>query len=152
MSKIVPPVARKIPKRLEHHGDLRIDDYYWMNDRDNPEVVAHLKTENAYYQELTKHSKGFQEVLFEEMKGRIKEDDASVPYKKNGYWYITKYETGKEYPIYTRKKESLDAEEEVMFDGNEMAEGHDYFNIGGIAISPDNKLAAIGVDTVSRRQ
>ncbi|WP_232622977.1 S9 family peptidase [Pareuzebyella sediminis] len=152
MSEITPPVAKKIPKRLEQHGDLRIDNYYWMNDRENPEVIAHLKAENAYYQELTKHSQNFQRVLFEEMKGRIKEDDASVPYKKNGYWYITKYETGKEYPIYTRKRESLNAEEEIIFDGNEMAKGHDYFNIGGIAISPDNRLAAFGVDTVSRRQ
>ena len=86
------------------------------------------------------------------MKGRIKEEDASVPYKKNGYWYVTRYETGKEYPIYSRHKDSLTSPEEIMFNCNEMAEGHEFFNLGGIAISPDNKLAAFGIDTVSRRQ
>ncbi|HET8736564.1 MAG TPA: S9 family peptidase [Pricia sp.] len=150
--EISAPVAQKIPKKLEKHGDVRIDDYYWMRDRENPEVIAHLDAENAYYNTLTAHTKTFQDSLFQEMKSRIKEDDASVPYKKNGYWYITRYETGKEYPIYSRKKGSLEAEEEIMFNGNKMAEGHEYFSIGGIAVSPDNRLAAFGVDTVSRRQ
>lgn len=152
MKEISAPLAQKIPKKLEKHGDVRMDDYYWMRDRENPEVIAHLEAENAYYTTLTAHTKTFQDSLFKEMKSRIKEDDASVPYKKNGYWYITRYETGKEYPIYSRKKGSLEAEEEIMFNGNEMAEGHDYFSIGGIAVSPDNRLAAFGVDTVARRQ
>lgn len=152
MNEISAPIAKKIPKKLEKHGDTRTDDYYWMRDRENPEVIAHLKAENAYYKRLTAHTKSFQKQLFKEMKSRIKEDDESVPYKENGYWYIVRYEKGKEYPIYSRKKETLDAEEEIMFNGNEMAEGHDYFSIGGIAISPDNQLAAFGVDTVSRRQ
>ncbi|SHJ68209.1 S9 family peptidase [Pseudozobellia thermophila] len=152
MTKINAPVAKKVEHKLEKHGDIRIDPYYWMKDRENKEVITYLEAENDYYSKCSEHTKDFQERLFAEMKGRIKEDDESVPYKENGYWYITRYEKGKEYPIYSRKKETLDAEEEIMFDGNEMAQGHDYFNIGGIAISPDNKLAAFGVDTVSRRQ
>jgi oligopeptidase B len=146
------PVAKKIKKELTIHNDIRVDDYYWMNDREDPEVIAHLEKEDAYYEQLTAHTKDFQEELFKEMKGRIKEDDTSVPYKKNGYWYVTRYETGKEYPIYSRHKDSLDSPEEIMFNCNEMAEGHEFFNLGGIAISPDNKLAAFGIDTVSRRQ
>ncbi|MDO6517997.1 S9 family peptidase [Zobellia uliginosa] len=152
MSEAKAPIAKKIPFTLEKHGDVRVDNYYWLSDKENPEVIAHLEAEKQYYDSLTAHTKPFQELLFNEMKSRIKEDDASVPYKQNGYWYITRYETGKEYPIYSRKKGSLDAPEEIMFDGNEMAKGHEYFSIGGIAISPNNQLAAFGVDTVSRRQ
>lgn len=152
MTKNVAPVAKKVKKELVKHNDIRVDDYYWMNDREDPEVIAHLEKENAYYEKLTAHTKDFQNVLFEEMKERIKEDDSSVPYKKNGYWYVTRYGKGKEYPIYSRHKDTLDAPEEIMFDCNEMAEGHEFFNLGGIAISPDNKLAAFGIDTVSRRQ
>ncbi|WP_245224724.1 S9 family peptidase [Pseudozobellia sp. WGM2] len=152
MTQVVAPIAKKIPHKLEKHGDIRIDPYYWLNDRENQEVVEYLEAENDFYNKSTEHTKEFQKKLFDEMKGRIKEDDESVPYKQNGYWYITRYELGKEYPIYSRKKETLDAKEEIMFDGNEMARDHEYFSIGGIAISPDNKLAAFGVDTVSRRQ
>ncbi|WP_419211177.1 S9 family peptidase [Maribacter sp. X9] len=152
MKHAVPPQAKKIPKELVIHGDVRLDNYYWLNEKENEEVIAYLKAENEYYDKLTLHTKGFQESLFQEMKGRIKEDDSSVPYKQNGYWYSTRYEIGGEYPIYSRFKETLDAPEEILFNGNEMAQGHDYFSIGGIAISPDNTLAAFGVDTVSRRQ
>jgi oligopeptidase B len=146
------PTAAKKPTKLEKHGDVRIDDYYWLNDRENPEVIAYLEAENAYNDEMTTHTKDFQKDLFEELKGRIKEDDSSVPYKLNGYWYIRKYEEGKDYPIHTRRKGTLDAPEEILFDVNEMAEGHSYYKLTGISISPDNKLAAYGVDTVSRRQ
>lgn len=149
---ITPPKASKKPKKLEIHGDVRVDNYYWLNERENEEVIAYLEAENAYYAAMTAHTKDFQKALFEEMKGRIKEDDSSVPYKLNGYWYLTRYETGKEYPIYARKKGSLDAPEEILFDCNEMAAGHEFFNLRGISISPDNRLAAFGVDTVSRRQ
>lgn len=148
---ITPPTAQKIEKHLEIHGDVRIDNYYWLNDRENPEVIDYLERENDYYHKMTAHTKDFQTELFEEMKARIKEDDESVPYFYNGYYYITRYETGKDYPIFTRKKGSLEAEEEVMFDGNKMAEGHAYFHLAGINVSPDNKLAAFGIDTVSRR-
>lgn len=152
MTVVTPPFAKKIPKELIVHDDVRVDHYYWLNDKENKDVISYLKAENAYYDTLTEHTKTFQDRLFQEMKGRVKEDDASVPYKKNGYWYSTRYEIGGEYPLYSRFRESLDAPEELLFNGNEMAKGHDYFSIGGIAISPDNKLAAFGVDTVSRRQ
>ncbi|HET8754167.1 MAG TPA: S9 family peptidase [Salinimicrobium sp.] len=149
--KIKAPEPKKIPKELIIHDDLRIDNYYWLRERENPEVIQHLKDENRYNEKMTSHTKPFQKALFEEMKGRIKEDDKSVPYKLNGYWYITRYEIGKAYPIYSRKKESLDADEEILFDVNKMAEGHEYYNLGGINVTPDNKLAAFAVDTVGRR-
>ncbi|MBA3986042.1 MAG: S9 family peptidase, partial [Flavobacteriales bacterium] len=146
-----PPIAEKKEKQLDKHGDIRIDNYYWLNDRENPEVIDYLERENDYYTKVTAHTKDFQTSLYEEMKARIKEDDSSVPYFYNGYYYITRYEIGKGYPIYTRKKGSLSAEEEIMFDCNKMAEGHAYFNLGGINVSKDNKLVAFGIDTVSRR-
>ncbi len=152
MTKNIPPIAKKIAKELVTHGDVRVDNYYWLNDREDAEVLVYLNKENAYYGALTAHTKTFQGELFKEMKGRIKEDDSSVPYKSNGYWYKTRYEIGMEYPVYSRCKETLAAPEETIFDGNEMAKGHDYFKLGGIAVSPDNELAAYGVDTVSRRQ
>ena len=157
------PVAKKIATTFENHGDIRIDDYHWMRLTDaqktakNPdahtqEVLDYLNEENAFFEAEMQHTKAFQDDLFEELKGRIKEDDSSVPYKKNGYFYITKFEIGKQYPIYTRKKETLEAEEELLFDVNTMAEGHDYYTIGGLSISPDNTKAIYGVDTISRRQ
>lgn len=147
-----PPIAKKIPKELSIHGDTRIDNYYWLNQREDEEVIAYLEAENKYYQTKTQHLEAFTEELFQEMKSRIKEDDSSVPYKYNGYWYIVKYEKGKDYPIYTRKKDNLDAQEELLFDCNKMAEGHDFFNLTGLNISPDNKMVSFGVDTVGRRQ
>ena len=150
--KLQPPVAKIIPKTLEKHGDKRIDNYYWLNERENPEVIDYLNKENEFYQKSTAHTKQFQDDLFLEMKGRIKEDDSSVPYLYNGYYYITRFETGKDYPIYSRKKGSLDAKEEILFDCNEMAKGQSYFSLGGLNISEDNKWAAFGVDLVSRRQ
>ncbi|NDI98882.1 S9 family peptidase [Flavobacterium sp. LaA7.5] len=147
-----PPTAAIHPKQLEKHGDVRIDNYYWLNERENPEVIDYLNKENEYYQKMTEHIKKFREDLYEEMKGRIKEDDSSVPYFYNGYYYITRYEKGKDYPIYSRKKGSLDAKEEIMFDCNEMAKGHSYFNLNGLNVSEDNQWVAFGIDTVSRRQ
>jgi oligopeptidase B len=157
------PVANKIPTIFEIHGDSRTDNYHWMRltdaqknsktpDSQTQEVLDYLNAENSFLEAELKHTEGFQKDLFEEMKGRIKEDDSSVPYKKSGYYYITRFETGKQYPIYTRKKESLDAEEELLFDVNDMAEGHDYYALGGLSISPDNTKAAFAIDTVSRRQ
>ncbi|MDT0687767.1 S9 family peptidase [Zunongwangia sp. F225] len=151
-TEILPPKAKKIEKRLEIHGDVRIDNYYWMNERENPEVIQYLEEENQYNAEMTAHTKDFQLELFNEMKGRIKEDDESVPYKLNGYWYLTRFETGKDYPIYSRKKESLDASEEILFEVNEMAEGYEYYRLGGLNVSPDNKMVAFATDTVSRRK
>lgn len=152
MEEIAAPIATKKPHQLEKHGDIRIDDYYWMNERENPEVIAYLEAENDYYQKSTAHTQKFQEDLFEEMKARIKEDDSSVPYLYNGYYYITRFEKNKDYPIYTRKKGSLGADEEILFDCNEMAKGNAYFNLRGINISDDNKWAAFAIDTVSRRE
>ncbi|MEL6918581.1 MAG: S9 family peptidase, partial [Bacteroidota bacterium] len=147
-----PPIAKKTPKELVKHNDVRVDNYYWLNDREDPEVISYLESENAYYKSMTGHTEDFQDQLFAEMKSRIKEDDSSVPYRQNGYWYITRYETGKEYPIYSRKKETLDAKEEIMFNCNQLAEGHEFFNLRGVSVSPDNTLAAYGTDTISRRQ
>lgn len=149
---ITPPSADKISKNLEMHDDVREDNYYWLNDRENDEVIDYLERENDYYDKMTAHTKTFKTELFEEMKSRIKEDDASVPYLLNGYYYITKYEKGKDYPIYTRKKGSLEAPEEVLFNVNEMADGHSYYNLSGISVSEDNKLVSFGVDTISRRK
>lgn len=160
---IKAPVAEKQPTKLEKHGDIRTDDYFWMRltdaqknaevkDEQTQKVYDYLNAENAYYEEMTKETKEFQEELFQEMKGRIKEDDESVPYKKDGYFYITRYEKGQQYPIYSRKKETLEAEEEIMFNVNNEAKGYDYFQLGGLNVSPDNKMTAFATDTVSRRQ
>ncbi|MBF4471571.1 S9 family peptidase [Flavobacterium sp. HJJ] len=147
----LPPVAKIIPKKLKKFNQVRIDNYFWLNDRENPEVIDYLNQENAYYQEKTAHTKDFQTALFEEMKSRIKEDDQSVPYLYNGYYYITRYEKGQNYPIYSRKKESLTAKEEILFNCNEMAKDKSYFQLGALSISPDNKLALFSCDIVGRR-
>lgn len=148
---ISAPKANIIPKTLKKHKEFRIDNYFWLNDRENPEVINYLNQENSYYESMTAHTKDLQESLFEEMKARIKEDDSSVPYFYNGYFYITRFETGQDYPIFARKKGSLSAEEEILFNCNEMAKGHAYFKLGGLSISPDNKFASFGVDIVGRR-
>ena len=146
------PTAEKIPYQLKKHGDIRVDNYYWMKERENPEVIDYLERENDYYEKMTESAASFREDLFEELKGRIKEEDESVPYFLNGYWYITRFEKGKQYPIYTRKKDSLTAAEEILFDCNEMAKGKDYFRLVGINVSPDNTKVIYGVDTESRRK
>ena len=151
MKDLVPPKADQRPYQHEIHNDIRVDEYFWLKEKANPEVIDYLERENDYYLKSTAHTIDFQEDLFEEMKARIKEDDSSVPYFYNGYWYISRFESGKEYSIYIRKKASLDAEEEVIFDCNEMAEGHQYFRLVGITISPDNTKAAFSIDTISRR-
>ncbi|MBC5862639.1 S9 family peptidase [Flavobacterium turcicum] len=151
VTPMTQPKAKIIPKTLEKNNQKRIDNYFWLNDRENPEVIDYLNQENAYYEAATAGTKDFQKALYEEMKARIKEDDQSVPYLYNGYYYITRYETGKDYPIYSRKKGSLSAAEEILFDCNELAKGHSYFQLGGMSISPDNKLVSFGVDTVGRR-
>ncbi|MDD3004066.1 S9 family peptidase [Flavobacterium sp.] len=149
--KIAPPIAKIIPKTLEKHGDIRTDNYYWLNERENPEVIDYLNKENEYYQKMTAHTQTLQKDLFEEMKSRIKEDDSSVPYLSNGYYYLTRFEKGKDYPIYSRKKGSLDAKEEIIFDCNELAKGKSFFQLGGMSVSPDNKLVLFSTDVVGRR-
>lgn len=129
-----------------------MDPYFWLRERDNPEVIDYLERENDYYDKMTAHTQPLKEELYEEMKARIKEDDASVPYFYNGYWYITRYEKGMDYPIYTRKKDTITAAEEILFDCNKMAEGTAYFQLAGINVSPDNTKVAFGLDLISRRQ
>ena len=146
-----PPVAKKIPKKLVIHNDVRVDNYYWIKDKENPEVIDYINLENSYYQDQTKHSNVFKHSLFEEMKSRIKKDDFSVPYKYNGYWYLTKYKKGKDYPIYIRRKNNINSKDEVLFDCNELSKDHSYFNLVGISISPNNSLVSYAVDTVGRR-
>jgi oligopeptidase B len=156
------PDAIKKPYEMTIHGDTRVDNYYWMRlsdeqksaqtyDEHTQEVVNYINLENEYTQESLSHTKKFQEQLFNEIIDRIKKDDETVPYLKNGYYYYSRYEEKKEYAIYCRKKGSLDAGEEVMLDGNELANGHDYFAVGGMSVSPDNKWLAYGIDTLSRR-
>ena len=152
MSKsISAPVATIQPKTLEKFGDVRIDNYYWLNDRENPKVIDYLNKENDYYNALTADTKEFQTQLFDEMKSRIKEDDESVPYLYNGYYYITRFEKGQDYPIYSRKKGNLSAKEEIMFNCNELAKGQKYFQLSGLSISIDNKFATYAVDVIGRR-
>ena len=163
MSKIKsPPNAITKPHELAMHGDTRIDNYYWMRltddqknakalDSQTQEVVDYISQENKYTQSSLSHTKKLQNTIFEEMVSRIKKDDESVPYLKNGYYYYSRFEKDLEYRIHCRKKGSLDAEEEIILDENTLAEGYDYFSIGGMSISPDNKWLAFGVDTVSRR-
>ncbi|ADX68348.1 S9 family peptidase [Weeksella virosa] len=145
------PRAKKIDKKLTIHNDTRIDSYFWLNDRENKEVIAYLEEENKYTKAIMQPTEALQKQLFTEMRARIKEDDSSVPYKLNGYWYETKFEKNKEYPLFYRYKESLKTQPELLFDVNEMAKNHAYYQLGGLNVSPNNKLVAFGVDQVSRR-
>lgn len=154
---IVPPTAEKKPFDVGFHGEKRIDDYYWLNDffkkgPDSSKVVSYLEAENAYLDTMLSGTKQLQQQLFHEMKARIKEKDESVPVFDNGYYYYNRFEEGKQYYVFCRKKGSLDAAEEVLLDVNKMAEGYGYFSATGFSVSPDNKLLAFGIDTVSRRQ
>ncbi len=147
-----PPVAEKKPKELTIHGHTRIDPYYWLRERENREVIQYLEAENAYREAMMAGTESLEEELFREIVSRIKQTDETVPYKDNGYYYYARFEEGKEYPVYCRKKGNLDAPEEILANVNEMAEGHAYFQVGGLSISPDNRFMAIGIDTVSRRK
>ncbi|HLE72110.1 MAG TPA: oligopeptidase B, partial [Vicinamibacteria bacterium] len=146
-----PPEAKRIPERLEIHGHVRHDPYFWLNRRDDSEVLAHLRTENAYTEEAMAHTKELQETLFREITERIDPDDSSVPYRRDGYYHYHRYGPRKEYPLHCRRKETLDAPEEILFDGNELARGHEFFSLRFSDVSPDQKLAAYGVDTRGRR-
>ncbi|WP_294213096.1 S9 family peptidase [uncultured Chryseobacterium sp.] len=145
------PQAKKIEKTLEIHGDQRMDPYFWLNERENPEVIRYLEEENSYADFIMKDTEELQEELFEEMKSRYKKDDESLPYFFNGYWYIVRYEEGKEYPIFCRKQHSLDQPEEIIVDVNILAEGENFFEVGSVAVSPDNRLASFSADNIGRR-
>jgi oligopeptidase B len=146
-----PPHPEKKPKELTTAwGDKRTDEYYWLNERENPAVTAYLEAENRYADSVLAPVKGLQEKLYEELKARIKEDDQSVPYFKNGYWYLTRFEKGKEYNIITRHKGDLNAPEEILVDVNALAAGKEYCQFGGFQVSPDNRLLAYSVDYSGR--
>ena len=149
--KLNEPRAEKIEKTLSIHGEDRVDEYYWLNKRGDKKVLDYLNSENKYRKELMKNYESLEKEIFNEIKSRIKEDDSSVPYFDNQYFYYTRYEKDKQYPIYCRKKGSLDSKEEILIDANIMSEGHEYFRVGDIEISPDNKIMAYSIDTVSRR-
>ncbi len=145
------PVADIHPHEMTLHGDTRTDNYFWLNDRENPEVIAYLEAENAYLAKTMAHTEELQEELFDEMKGRIKKDDSSAPYLEKGYWYYTRYVAGGEYALHCRRPGSMDAPEEIMFDGNAMGEGLGYFALRGVDVSPNGKLVVFAVDEVGRR-
>lgn len=145
------PVAEKKIERLIAHGETRLDPYFWMNQRKDPEVIDHLNKENAYREQIMSGTTALQETLFDEIKGRIKEDDRSVPYRLDGYYYYSRYETGQEHPMYCRKEGNMEAEEEVMLDVNELAKEHSYYDVGGLKVRPDKKMIAFSEDTLSRR-
>lgn len=144
------PRAAERPHEITTHGHTRIDKYYWLKERENPEVIDYLNSENEYLEKVMAPVKGLRETLFTEMKGRIREDDESVPYREGSYLYYTRFVTGGEYPVYCRKKAGSDTEE-VMLDGNEMAAGEEYFNVGGMEVSDNEELLIFATDTVGRR-
>ena len=148
---IKPPVCPINPHQIETHGDVRVDDYYWLNNREDAEVIKYLEAENDYSNSVMKDTESLQKRLYDEMLGRIKQDDSSVPYFLNGYWYYTVVQENKEYPVFCRKKDSLSNPEIVLLDVNALAEGKSFCQIGGLSVSPDNKKLAYAVDFVSRR-
>ena len=161
-NSVTPPIAEKQPYEMIKHNDVRVDDYYWMRltddqkkaenyDEKTQKVVDYIDNENIYTQESLKHTNKFQDKLFDEIVGRIKKDDESVPYFSNGYFYYTKYEPGKEYAINCRKKGTLDSDEEIILDQNILADGKDYFAVGGWSVSPNNEWLAYSTDYISRR-
>ncbi|MCZ6451303.1 MAG: S9 family peptidase [Deltaproteobacteria bacterium] len=145
------PLVKAVPKELKKHGHVRIDSYYWLREREDPEVMDYLKRENEYMRAVMAHTEALEKTLFQEIKGRIKQTDMSVPYRLDDYFYYTRYEEGKEYPIYARKKESLDAPEEMMINANVLAEGHEFFSVDTRTVSFGQDLLAYAVDTKGRR-
>jgi len=146
-----PPEAKRVPHELEIHGDVRVDPYYWLKERDDPEVIAYLEAENAYTDAVMAHTAELREKLYEEIVGRLERTEETVPYRLGDYFYYTRFEADAEYPLYCRKRGSLEAEEEILLDAQGMSEGHDFFSLRGFDTSPDHRFAAFGVDTVGRR-
>lgn len=149
---IKPPVAKIVPKQLVTHDHTRIDNYFWLRKRENPEVMKYLEAENEYADAILAHTTDFQEKLFQEIKGRIKETDISVPVKRDDYYYYSRDEEGKQYPIHCRKKGSLDAREEITIDVNALAEGQGFCSVGPLAVSYNQDILAFPIDTVGRRK
>jgi oligopeptidase B len=153
-AKLTPPIAATRPKAIVSPHGTRMDDYGWLRDdtRTDRDVIAYLEAENAYTAAMLAHVKPLEDRIYGEIVARIKQDDSSVPYRKRGFWYYTRYEEGGEYPLYARRKESLEADEELMLDGNALAAGSEFFEIGSIAVAPGNRLIAYTEDRVGRRQ
>lgn len=147
----LPPSARRQPHRLEVHGQVRLDDYYWLRERDDPEVLAYLEAENAYLAAVMAPTDSLQDALYAEIVGRLEQDDASVPVLSRGFWYGTRYVEGGEYALYCRRADSPEAPETIMLDGNALAAGAAFFDLRGVQVSSDNRTAAYAVDTVGRR-
>jgi oligopeptidase B len=145
------PIAKKVPVKITHHNHTRIDDYHWMGDRDNPETIQYLNRENEYLTLCMRHTEALQQKLFEEMKGRIKEDDVSVPYFLNGYFYYHKFEPQKEFPIYCRKKGNLSEKENILLDVNQLAEGQEYTDVNALKVSENGQILAYSEDHIGRR-
>lgn len=145
------PVAAKRPVELEMHGDVRVDDYFWLKEREDPEVIAYLEAENAYTESVLADASGLQQRLFDEMVDRVQQEDVSAPYRHGDYFYYYRYEEDSEYPIYARRKGSLDANEEILLDVNILAGDEPFFSVGEFAVSPDHSMAAYAVDMVGRR-
>lgn len=148
----VPPVANKIPKIDTLHGDRREDNYFWLREKSNPDVAAYLKAENAYAESVLAPTKALQVTLYKEMLSHIKQTDANVPYRLDGYYYYSRTEEGKQYPIHCRKKSSLSAREEIILDLNELAKGEKFLGLGGLQVSDDGNLLAYSLDTTGFRQ
>jgi len=144
-------MVKKISTKLEKHGHTRVDNYYWLRERESADVISYLNKENDRAAKEMAHTRDFEERLFEEIKGRFKQTDMSVPYKRDDYYYYTRYEQGKEYPIYARKRDALDRPEEIMLDVNALAEGHEFFSVGGTAVSSGQDTLAYAVDIEGRR-
>lgn len=147
-----PPVAKRVPRVEVLHGDRRVDDYYWLREKSNPEVIAYLEAENAYADAVMKESEPFQEALYQEMLGRIKQTDLTVPYRLRGYYYYSRTQEGKQYSIQCRKKGSLEAPEEVLLDLNELAQAHHFLGLGAMVVSDDDNRLAFSLDTTGFRQ
>ena len=147
-----PPVAKKVPQTFDNHGDKRVDDYGWLRDKKSPETISYLEAENAYADSVLKRNETLAKALYDEMLGRIKQTDVNVPYRKNGYFYYSRTVEGKQYPILGRKKGSVDADEQILLDVNQLAEGKKFMSLGGTAVSDDTNLLAYSTDDNGYRQ
>jgi oligopeptidase B len=153
IAQVAEPMPEKKPHEMTIHGHTRVDEYHWLRDdsRSDPEVLAYLEAENAYFESQMAHTKNVQDALYGEMTNRLDPDESSVPYEKDGYWYYYRFEPGSEYPIYARRKGSMDAAEEILVDSNLRAEGHGFYRLWGFAVSDDHRFVAFAEDTTGRR-